>query len=56
MMHKEYYRQDAVDLLTLILCLPFCLWLGWYGLMPAFGIGIALNIYCEKKESKRGQP
>lgn len=43
MTREEYHRSLAVDLLTLILCLPFCMWLGWWGILPAFGIGWGIN-------------
>lgn len=51
MKREQYERQHAVDLLTLVLCVLFCFWLGWWGLLPAFGIGMTINIICDK-ESK----
>lgn len=52
MSREEYHRSAAVDLLTLILCLPFCLWLGWWGILPAFGIGWCINMWCSREERK----
>lgn len=49
MSRDEYHRTAAVDLLTLILCLPFCAWLGWWGLLPPFAIGTAINAMCSRK-------
>ena len=38
---------DAVTLFTL---LPFCLWLGWWGILPAFLLGWIVNILDSKEE------
>lgn len=46
MTRDDYHRSAAVDLLTLILCLPFCMWLGWWGIAPPFAIGFAINCWC----------
>jgi hypothetical protein len=40
-------RQDVVDVLTMILLGPFCIWLGWWGILPAFGIGFIINLWCD---------
>ena len=48
MSRDEYYRQQATDLLTLVLLTPFCLWLDWWGILPAFGIGFLVNCFADR--------
>ncbi len=43
-MNDDYRRREAVDYLTLILCMPLLFWLGWWGLLPAFLIGFGINV------------
>jgi hypothetical protein len=42
---RNLRQRDAVDLLTLALLVPFCAWLGWWGVLPSFGIGFAVNCW-----------
>lgn len=51
MSQDEFHRSAAVDLLTLILCIPFCIWLGWWGILPAFVIGWIINIMASRKQA-----
>lgn len=38
-----------VDVLTAVMIALFCTWLGWWGLLSAFAIGTAINIWIDRK-------
>lgn len=39
-------QREAVDLLTIAISLPFCAWLGWWGIPAALAVGTAINALC----------
>lgn len=41
-----------VDLLTILLCVPFYMWLDWWGILLAFFIGWCINTWRNRKTKK----
>lgn len=56
MSSDKYHRIAAVDMLTLVICFPLALWIGWWGVALAFAIGTAINCWASKHEARAAAP